>query len=92
MHCSFAILFALAAATLASAAPSWKHNWEDKWAKNDFEADKVFTFDKNLNVKATPEQVRNGTTPVPGQPGAKGLFKFGINVEENTICYVGPSP
>ncbi|KAF2730020.1 hypothetical protein EJ04DRAFT_501294 [Polyplosphaeria fusca] len=66
----------------------WKQAWEHKWSTNDWHADKnVFYFDATYAVKATPDQVRNGTTPVPGQPGAKGLFKYGVNVAENTICY-----
>ena len=65
-----------------------KNRWADKWNKNDYKNEQVFSFDKTFIVKADPDQVRNGTTAVPGQPGAKGLFKYGINVEMNTICYV----
>ncbi|KAF2122415.1 hypothetical protein BDV96DRAFT_482403 [Lophiotrema nucula] len=67
---------------------SWKKDWEHKWGDDEWKHDeKVFYFKKTYAVKATSNQVRNGTTPVQGQPGAKGLFKFGINVEGNTICY-----
>ncbi|KAF2685111.1 hypothetical protein K458DRAFT_301161 [Lentithecium fluviatile CBS 122367] len=92
MQFSTAALTALLA-TSAVASPTWGHggdkknHWLDKWDKNDYKHEKVFYFDKTIIVKAEPDQVRNGTTPVPGQPSAKGLFKFGINVEENTICY-----
>ena len=68
---------------------SWKKDWEHKWGNNEWKNDKkVFYFKDTYAVKADPSQVRNGTTSVPGQPGAKGFFKYGINVEENTICYV----
>jgi hypothetical protein len=85
MHFSTPALVTVLTAAVVSASPilGWKHdigNW-----KNDVQ---VFSFDQTYAVKATPSQVRNGTTAVPGQPGAKGLFKFGINVKENTICYV----
>lgn len=45
--------------------------------------DDVFYFDETFYVVADPEQVIT-----PGQPGAKGIFKLGVNVFENTICYV----
>ncbi|KAF2871382.1 hypothetical protein BDV95DRAFT_494327 [Massariosphaeria phaeospora] len=69
------------------ATQEWKKHWADKWNKNDYKHEHVFTFDKTFIVKAYPNQVRNGTFSVPGQPHAKGLFKYGINVAENTICY-----
>lgn len=57
----------------------------DDWKKNE----KLFYFDAEYVVKATPDQVINTTQiPAPGQPGAKGLFKYGINIADNTICYV----
>jgi hypothetical protein len=77
MHFSTAFIALLV--TTAVAVPTWDKNCKD---------DSVFSFDKVFVVKADPNQVRNGTTSVPGQPGAKGLFKYGINVAENTICYV----
>lgn len=70
------------------------HNWN---GKNDKECDKkyedkmIFDFDYVYKVVATPDQVRNGTTPAPGQPGAVGYYNFGINVAANTICYVSHS-
>jgi hypothetical protein len=77
MHFPTAVIALLA--TTAVAVPTWGKNGKD---------DSVFSFDKVFVVKADPNQVRNGTTPVPGQPGAEGLFKYGINVDDNTICYV----
>lgn len=92
-------LVALLAAPLASAAPSrwtdyqadckldfdklWKSNDEQLWKK-----EKTFYFDAEYVIKATPDQVvANSGDPAPGQPGARGLFKYGINIAENTICY-----
>jgi hypothetical protein len=46
-----------------------------------------FTFTSYYEVKATPDQVVNGTTPTGGLAGASGLFKIGINSELNLICY-----
>jgi hypothetical protein len=64
----------------------WKSKWNnDEWKKSE----KLFYFDAEYYVKATPDQVIATTgAPAPGQPGAKGIFKYGINVAENTICYV----
>lgn len=63
----------------------WEHKWEDdEWKKSE----KLFYFDAEYYVKATPDEViANNGTAVRGQPGAKGIFKYGINVHENTICY-----
>lgn len=47
----------------------------------------IFEFDAVIGTIATPDQVRNGTTPVPGQPGASGIYKFGLQSSTNTICY-----
>ena len=94
----------LLGATLAIAAPAphkyeppkeedykkdckedWEHKWQDDKWKHD---EKLFYFDAEYYVKATPDQViANNGTAVPGQPGARGIFKYGINVPENTICF-----
>ena len=65
-------------------------DWEHKWENDDWKKDEnLFYFDAEYYVKATPDQViASDGTPAPGQPGAKGIFKYGINIEENTICYV----
>jgi len=65
-------------------------DWEQKWKDDAWKKDeKLFYFDSEYYVKATPEQVVNNVSvSTPGQPGAKGIFKYGINVAENTICYV----
>lgn len=46
-----------------------------------------FTFTSTYKIHATPDQVVNGTTATGGLPGASGLYMFGINGPENTICY-----
>lgn len=64
------------------------NKWDQKnddWKKNEM----LFYFDAEYVVKATPDQViGTNQVPAPGQPGAKGLFKYGINIADNTICYV----
>lgn len=47
-------------------------------------------FDCQFEVHATPDQVVNsaGTAPAPGQPGAFGTYKYGIDKSSNTIYYV----
>lgn len=97
MYFSTPTVLALLSATLAVAAPTaskdyktdCKKDWDNKWENDKWEKDeKLFYFDKEFIVKATPDKViaTNGTA-VPGQPGARGIFKYGINVAENTICY-----
>jgi hypothetical protein len=74
--------------------PAYKEDWEQKW-KNDAwkKNEKIFYFDNEYFVMATPDQViNNSNVSAPGQVGAKGLFKYGINVAENTICYVSLRP
>jgi len=103
MHFTTPTIFALLSASVAFAVPTqgkdYKHgkeykqackkDWDNKW-KNDAwkKNEKLFYFDAEYVVKATPDQViaANGT-PAPGQPGARGIFKYGINIAENTICY-----
>merc|ERR1712137_355717 len=100
MHFTTPALLALISAPLAFAAPTaGKHDYKTD-CKKDFDAkwnakdngwkknEKLFYFDAEYVVKATPDQViANTGAPAPGQPGAKGLFKYGINIAENTICY-----
>jgi hypothetical protein len=71
-----------------------KKDFEYKWSHDDWKkSEKLFYFDAEYVVKATPDQViATDQTPAPGQPGAKGIFKYGINIAENTICYVRISP
>ncbi|KAF4550002.1 Hypothetical protein D9617_19g103070 [Elsinoe fawcettii] len=46
-----------------------------------------FTFTSYYEVKATPDQVVNGTTPTGGLVGASGLYKLAFNSAENVVCY-----
>lgn len=32
--------------------------------------------------------INNSQVAVPGEPGAYGVYKFGINSDEDLICYV----
>lgn len=101
MYFSTSAFVALLAAAFASAAPTAESNSQvvdsahirdikttlgNLWNQKN---EKVFYFDAEYIVKATPDQVINtNQVPEPGQPGAKGLFKYGINIADNTICYV----
>ena len=44
-------------------------------------------FTSVFKVKATPDQVVNGTTPTGGQPGACGYYELALNSKKNFICY-----
>jgi hypothetical protein len=81
---SFTILGA-ALSSIAAAGPISARgaNWAE-WP----EADSPFHFSSVYHVVATPDQVINGTTSTPGEPGAIGYFNYGINVELDVICYV----
>lgn len=46
-----------------------------------------FKFTSTYHVVATPDQVRNGTTPTGGLPGCTGFYDFGINSDLDLICY-----
>lgn len=47
-----------------------------------------FVFTSTYSVVAKGSEVRNGTISVPGPEDAVGYFNYGINSEEDTICYV----
>ena len=47
-----------------------------------------FYFTSTYSVVATPDQVINGTTVTPGEPGAVGYYNYGINADLGVICYV----
>ncbi|KAF2124879.1 hypothetical protein P153DRAFT_400949 [Dothidotthia symphoricarpi CBS 119687] len=96
-------VIAFLSATIVTAAPTnnveargtakydddCKKDFDNKWKNDDWEKnEKIFYFNKEIIVKAGPGNVvNNSNVAVPGQPGGRGIFKFGINVEENTICY-----
>jgi hypothetical protein len=103
MHFTAPTILAIFSAAVAVAAPTagadynkdeynkdCDDDWESKWKNDEWKkSEKLFYFDAEYYVKATPDQVIATTgVPAPGQPGAKGIFKYGINIEENTICYV----
>lgn len=71
--------------SIAAAGPisSRGAKWAD-WA----DGDSPFHFSSVYKVVATPDQVINGTTVTPGEPGAVGYFNYGINAELDVICYV----
>lgn len=91
--------FAVAAPTAEPGNKVWgdkqkykddcKKDWDNKWKNDEWKkSEKLFYFDAEYYVMATPDQVVNNVSvPTPGQPGAKGIFKYGINIAENTICY-----
>ena len=83
-----ATLFASAAAAtlvgLVSSSPIDARG--EKWTA--WKEDKSpFHFTSVYHVVATPDQVVNGTTPTPGEPGAIGYYNYGINSELDVICY-----
>ncbi|KAG7529380.1 hypothetical protein FFLO_05695 [Filobasidium floriforme] len=48
----------------------------------------VFHFTSTYTAWAGPDQViNNSQVAVPGEPGAYGVYKFGINADEDLICY-----
>ncbi|KIW50570.1 hypothetical protein PV05_09369 [Exophiala xenobiotica] len=83
-----ATLFASAAAAtlvgLVSSSPidARGEKWT-AWKENK----SPFHFTSVYHVVATPDQVVNGTTPTPGEPGAIGYYNYGINSELDVICY-----
>lgn len=78
-----------ALSSLAAAGPisSRGAKWVE-WA----EGSSPFHFSSVYKVVATPDQVINGTTVTPGEPGAIGYYNYGINAELNVICYVSNLP
>ncbi|KIV96835.1 hypothetical protein PV10_00652 [Exophiala mesophila] len=46
-----------------------------------------FVFTSTYSVIATPDQVINGTQVTPGEPGARGIYNYGINTILDVICY-----
>ena len=78
----------VAFSSLVAGVPTWgdwKKKPEGHW---NGKHDSPFDFTSVIKVVATPDQVINGTTPTPGQPGAIGYYNFGLKSDENVICYV----
>ncbi|KAJ9616945.1 hypothetical protein H2200_000665 [Cladophialophora chaetospira] len=76
-----AIFLSAALAGSVTASPVWT-KWDAEEA-----APSPFFFTSTYNVVATPDQVINGTTRTPGEPGAIGYYNYGINSELDVICY-----
>lgn len=99
MYFTAPAIIALLTTPLALAAPaaasdykeSCEKDFDKLWNSQDkfwWKKEKTFHFDAQYIIKATPDQVvANSGVPTPGEPGARGLFKYGINIAENTICY-----
>ena len=77
------ILICSTLVALVTAIPTKGNNWKD-WSPS---SGSPFHFTSTFNVVATPDQVVNGTTSTPGEPGAVGYFNFGLNSDLNVICY-----
>merc|ERR1712080_346479 len=72
------------------ATPIWGQHWGQKWGNKQEEVAKKgpFKFTSTYEVKATPDQVVDATNAYTGGlAGASGLYKFGLNSDENVICY-----
>ncbi|KAK4496254.1 hypothetical protein PRZ48_012234 [Zasmidium cellare] len=88
-------LFSAVAFALPEAHGGWGDHGGDKgwgWNKGDWKGNKgkgsdYWKFTSTYSVKATPDQVVNGTTPTGGQPGACGTYEFALNSKKNLICY-----
>ncbi|EDU43295.1 CHRD domain containing protein [Pyrenophora tritici-repentis] len=82
MHFTTTVIAGLVAAPLALAAPSVLPG---NILTGDYRSS---YFDAEYTVNATPDLViANTGEAVPGQPGATGVFRYGINVADNVICY-----
>ncbi|WWD19993.1 hypothetical protein CI109_104466 [Kwoniella shandongensis] len=61
-----------------------KHDGEEKWYKDSF----PFHFTSTIVGYASPDTiVNNSQVAVPGLEDGWGKFAFGLNSEENVICY-----
>lgn len=91
---ALATVLAFTTFAVANPLPGGKEHWhQDEWKKGEWKDElkgwpKKYDFTSTYAVVATPDQVINGTVPTPGQPGAIGFYKFGINSKTDTICYV----
>ncbi|RDW62740.1 hypothetical protein BP5796_11042 [Coleophoma crateriformis] len=68
--------------------PAPPGGWENvKYPPGTGASPSPFSFTSTFNVVAKGDQVRNGTTPAPGSKDGIGYFNFGINSNEDTICF-----
>lgn len=47
----------------------------------------LFKFTSTYHIKATPDQVVNGTMPTGGLAGCSGTYDIGLDSVSNTVCY-----
>ncbi|KAG6986998.1 hypothetical protein FocnCong_v002977 [Fusarium oxysporum f. sp. conglutinans] len=82
-------LFAVALSTLAAASPTPDTEHEKRvLGLLKPKGGIPFTFTSIWEVLATPDQVVDADNKYTGGlKGSKGLFKFGINSNEDVICY-----
>ncbi|KAK3066611.1 hypothetical protein LTR53_016977 [Teratosphaeriaceae sp. CCFEE 6253] len=80
----------LALASIGAASPVASSKWSTGGKKGAWKGGKDWTdiaFTSTYSCVATPDQVINGTTPTPGEPGAIGYYDFAINSDLDVICY-----
>jgi hypothetical protein len=83
-----ASLFALGLIASATASPVQANAKELAARTNDHKKDGPFTFTSTYHVEAKPENVvDSNNNPTGGLEGSSGIFKFGINSNDNVICY-----
>ncbi|KAH7271950.1 hypothetical protein FSOLCH5_006858 [Fusarium solani] len=83
-------LFTVALATLATASPMPENEQHEKRILGLFKPKPAipFTFTSTWEVKATPGEVVDSENKFTGGlANSWGLFKFGINSQEDIICY-----
>ncbi|KAJ9426820.1 hypothetical protein FOXG_08152 [Fusarium oxysporum f. sp. lycopersici 4287] len=82
-------LFAVALSTLAAASPTPDMEHEKRvLGLLKPKGGIPFTFTSIWEILATPDQVVDADNKYTGGlKGSKGLFKFGINSNEDVICY-----
>ncbi|KAM5352125.1 hypothetical protein ACJ41O_004848 [Fusarium nematophilum] len=85
-------LFTLILSTLATASPMPSTEQHEKRVlgllKPKQKEGVPFSFTSTFNIVATPEQVVDQqNNPTGGLAGSKGIFKFGLNSNEDIICY-----
>ncbi|KAK4982775.1 hypothetical protein LTR50_007585 [Elasticomyces elasticus] len=87
------VITAAALYTIAAvAAPSahnlggWRGNGRDRDCKKGLDT-LPFNFTSKYSVRATPDQVVNGTTFTGGLPGASGVYDLGLNSQSNFLCW-----
>ncbi|KAM0755203.1 hypothetical protein T439DRAFT_322259 [Meredithblackwellia eburnea MCA 4105] len=78
------LVASLSLSALALAVPTPRDNWHGE----KHSGLTLFKFTSTYAAYATPDQVvNNSNVATPGEPGAWGWFKYGINAPEEIICY-----